>query len=72
MCFDNPSQIAYYPFYQPFISGESEHTPKVQVVEKLVRKANISDTDKGEELSEQIRNLRELLHAYKTGALKER
>lgn len=58
--------------HKPFISGKSEHTPEIKIVEKLNCRANISDTDKGEELSEQINDLRELLHAYKTGAIKER
>lgn len=58
--------------HKPFISGKSELTPEIRVVEKLERRANISDTDKGKELAEKINDLRELLHAYKTGAIKER
>lgn len=57
--------------HKPFISGKSEHTPEIKIVEKLNCRANISDTDKGEEMSEQINDLRELLHSYKTGAIKD-
>lgn len=57
--------------HKPFISGKSEHTPKIQLVEKLESRANISDTDKGEEILERINDLRELLKAYKSGAIKE-
>lgn len=58
--------------HKPFIAGESEHTPKIQVVEKLDQRANIADTDQGEELLAQIKDLGELLMAYKSGAIKER
>ena len=58
--------------HKPFIAGESEHTPKIQVVEKLGQRANNADTDLGEELLAQINDLRELLKAYKSGAIKER
>lgn len=57
--------------HKPFISGKSEHTPKIQLVEKLESRANISDTDNGKELLEKVNDLRELLKAYKSGAIKE-
>lgn len=56
--------------HKPFISGESEHTPEIRVVEKLERRANISDTDRGKELAELISDLKELLKAYRNGQLK--
>ena len=58
--------------HKPFISGESEHTPKIHLVKRLGCRANISDTDKGAEISEQINDLRELLEAYKSGSIKEK
>ena len=58
--------------HKPFIAGESEHTPTIHCVEKLAHRANISDTDKGAELLEQIGDLRELLAAYRSGAIKEK
>lgn len=57
--------------HKPFIAGESEHTPKIHLIEKLDRRANISDTDKGSELLAQINDLRELLAAYRSGEIKE-
>lgn len=57
--------------HKPFISGKSEHTPELQIVERLEQRANISDTDKGKELLEKIGDLRELLRAYHTGEIKE-
>ena len=57
--------------HKPFIEDESEHTPEIHLVEKLERRANISDTDKGIELLEKINDLRELLNAYRSGEIKE-
>lgn len=57
--------------HKPFIADESEHTPKIYLVEKLDRRANIADTDKGRELLSQINDLRELLTAYRSGEIKE-
>lgn len=58
--------------HKPFIFGKSEHTPKIQLVEKREERENISDTDKGEEILAKINDLRELLRAYQSGAMKER
>lgn len=58
--------------HKPFISGKSEHTPKIQLVEKLESRANISDTDVGKDISEKIEDLRQLLNAYRAGTMKER
>jgi len=58
--------------HKPFIAGESEHTPTIHLVEKLDRRANISDTDKGKEILDRINDLRELLAAYRSGAIKEK
>ncbi|MBR1864543.1 MAG: fructose-1,6-bisphosphatase [Ruminococcus sp.] len=57
--------------HKPFIPGESEHTPTIHLVERLERRANISDTDKGAEIAEKIADLKELLKAYRTGVLKQ-
>ena len=58
--------------HQPFIAGESEHTPTLSMVERLERRANISDTDKGAELLGKIDDLRELLKAYRSGTIKQK
>lgn len=57
--------------HKSFIAGESEHTPDIHLVEKLHRRANISDIDKGDELLSQINDLRDLLNAYYSGDIKE-
>ena len=58
--------------HRPFIAGESEHTPSIRMVERLDRRANISDTDKGAELLSQINDLKALLEAYRSGVIKEK
>lgn len=57
--------------HKAFISGQSEQTPKIHIVERLARRANISDTDKGIELLEKINDLQQLLNAYRDGLIKE-
>ncbi|MBQ5311768.1 MAG: fructose-1,6-bisphosphatase, partial [Oscillospiraceae bacterium] len=57
--------------HKPFIAGESEHTPTIHLVEKLPRRANVCDTDEGEDLQMQINDLRALLKAYRSGEIKE-
>lgn len=57
--------------HKPFIPGESNQTPEIQLVEKLESRANIADTDKGGEILEEIGDLMELLRAYKSGSIKE-
>nr|WP_297959169.1 fructose-1,6-bisphosphatase [uncultured Ruminococcus sp.] len=56
--------------HKPFVAGESGNTPTIHLVEKLERRANISDTDKGEEILDKINDLRLLLEAYKAGTIK--
>ena len=56
--------------HKPFMAGESGNTPTIRLVEKLDRRANISDTDKGEEILDKINDLRMLLEAYKAGTIK--
>lgn len=57
--------------HKPFIPGKSNQTPEIKLVEKLESRANIADTDKGEEMLEEIGDLMELLKAYKSGDMKE-
>ena len=56
--------------HKPFVAGESGNTPTIHLVEKLEHRANISDTDKGEEILDKINDLRQLLEAYKAGTIK--
>lgn len=57
--------------HKAFVPGESEQTPEVQIVEKMDRRVNIADTDKGQEISDKIKDLRKLLDAYRNGVIKE-
>ena len=58
--------------HKPFIAGESEHTPTLHLVERFDHRANICDTDRGEELLAKINDLRELLKAYRSGTIKQK
>ncbi|MBQ9467279.1 MAG: fructose-1,6-bisphosphatase [Muribaculaceae bacterium] len=44
----------------------------VQLVEMTNHRMMVRDTDKGEELRHQVADLQELLHAFRSGAIKER
>ncbi|WP_124065556.1 fructose-1,6-bisphosphatase [Clostridium sp. E02] len=57
--------------HKPF-DPQKESTPKVSVVENRKRRIMVADTDKGEELLEQIEDLKELVLAYREGILKEK
>ena len=57
--------------HMPF-DPKKDSTPKVSVVEKLKVRKMVADTDKGLELKEQIADLKELVAAYREGAIKER
>ena len=71
LCDRSAFQAADLEWHKLFISGESEHTPKIILVEKLDRHANISDTDNGREILEQINDLQALFEVYKSGVIKE-
>lgn len=58
--------------HKPFERENGGETPVIRIVEKLTSRANVSDTDKGAELAEQINDLHELLNAYRDGTIKER
>ena len=57
--------------HMPF-DPKKDSTPKVSVVEKLKTRVMVADTDKGQELKEQISDLKELVAAYREGSIKER
>ena len=58
--------------HKPFVSGESEHSPNVILVEQFEKRMNVSDTDKGKDFSERIEELKTLMNAYRAGTIKER
>lgn len=57
--------------HKPFAAGSPGQTPEIHIVERLQSRANISDTDNGRELLEQIDDLHKLLQAYRSGTIKE-
>ncbi len=57
--------------HKPFCPG-GKNTPKVTIVEKMKSRVMVRDTDLGVELREKIGDLKELVAAYREGALKER
>ena len=44
---------------------------ETEILEQNRKRIRVRDTDKGEEIGEKIRNLENLLNAYRTGAIKE-
>ena len=57
--------------HKPF-DPKKESTPKVSIVEKMRKRIMVADTDDGKELARRIEDLKELVTAYRKGALKER
>jgi len=62
-------QLAEHTSYNPALS--EYYAPNVYIVEKMKERVNISDTDYGRELEENIADLKELLSAYRSGAIQE-
>ncbi len=64
--------------HEPFTSAEdavlrgTDIVSTTQIVELNSDPVRVRDTDIGRELQQQISELEELLHAYRTGAIKER
>ena len=56
--------------HKPF-DKNGDNTPSVQIVKKMPQRVNIADTDKGKILDEEIRDLKELLAAYRQGIIRE-
>lgn len=58
--------------HMPYVAGNQENTPKVSIVEKMSHRVNVSDTDRGKELLEEINDLKKLLDAYRDGSIREK
>ncbi len=56
--------------HMPFEKGVSD-SPKTTSVEHTEERVLVSEVDKGNELREQIENLKDLLYAYEVGLIKE-
>ena len=59
--------LAEHKPYDP----QKDSTPRVMIVEKMKKRVMVADTDQGRELAERIEDLKELLQAYRKGALSE-
>lgn len=57
--------------HTPFSEDYMENTPKVTVVEKMPHRINVSDTDIGLEIKDKLKDLGELLRAYRNGEIQE-
>lgn len=64
----NHLALAEHKPYDP----QNESTPKVCIVEKMQNRIMVADTDVGKELKSRIEDLKELVAAYREGALKEK
>ena len=64
--------------HEPFSSAEdavingTDIRSTTQIVEMSSRRMRVRDTDKGHELQEQVKELSELLYAFRHGIIKER
>lgn len=48
-----------------------DHTPKIQIVERFPARILVKETDEGDQIEEEIKDLTALIDAYKSGVLKE-
>ncbi len=65
--------IQHEPFTstQEAVAKGTDIKSSTQIVEMMGRRIRVRDTDKGRQLEEQIKELRQLLHAYRHGLIKE-
>ena len=65
--------LAEHQPYEPLREDGTQvfHRPIMHLVDSVAERILIRDTDTGEELREQIRNLEDLFDAYKSGLIKE-
>lgn len=59
--------------YEPLKEDGTQvfHTPQIRTVETLPKRMLVRDTDQGKELQQEVDQLKALVNAYRTGALKE-
>lgn len=63
--------LAQHKPYTQIQDNPWNSAPKVRIVENMPRRVLVGDTDTGAKLQTQIQQLRELLAAYREGAIKE-
>ncbi len=56
--------------HKPF-DPKTENTPRVSIVEKMKKRVMVADTDRGMELRGRVKDLKELVAAYRRGDIKE-
>ena len=66
--------VQHEPFtsQQDAILRETDIKTTTQIVEMSAHRMLVADTDKGQELKQQVADLKQLLYAYRLGILKER
>jgi fructose-1,6-bisphosphatase-3 len=66
--------LAEHMPYSPLApdGAQAFHTPKLHIIEETPLRVTVRDTDTGEELEAQIRDLRALIVAYRNGEIEER
>jgi fructose-1,6-bisphosphatase-3 len=57
--------------HKPFVKG-AENTPEIQITENSKRRLLVRDTDIGKNLQRQIDDLKDLLRAFESGAIREK
>ncbi len=57
--------------HKPFVPGQ-ENTPEIHVTEKTKKRILVRDTDIGKSLQRQIDDLKDLLKAFESGAIREK
>ena len=57
--------------HKAFVKGQ-ENTPEIQITEKTKKRILVRDTDVGKSLLNQIADLKDLLKAYESGAIREK
>ena len=66
--------VAHEPFEstEAAIEKESDIHSDMMVVKRVIKRCQVGDTDIGKELKEQVKDLEELLSAYRSGRLVEK
>ena len=65
--------LAEHKPYSPLEEDGTQvfHTPVLRTVQTLEKRMLVRDTDQGEELQQEVEELKELVKAYRNGDLKE-
>ena len=49
----------------------ASYTPNISIVEEMPHRLQVKDTDEGKEIMERIKDIKQLIEAYRTGVIKE-